>query len=165
MTVSVRSQWWAHALALGVAPAMVLGILLVPEGDREASNREVLLLTLGTFVVTGLVLLAAYYFRGGDSFTADAQGLRTRSRKHGDRTIAWSDILELGWVVSGRYAPGGLAGRMREGGQYERGGPNIATWLAHPTGRLTPRNELLLLRTLCAEHGVTWRDYGPAEVL
>jgi hypothetical protein len=96
---------------------------------------------------------------------ADDCGLRTRSRRRGDQDLAWNEIAELGWVVAGRYAPGGLAGRKREGGSHEPGGPNIAGWLAQPTGQVRPSEALASLRGLCEQHGVAWKDYASAEVM
>jgi hypothetical protein len=165
VSVSVRSRWWVPTAAFAMLPVLMALILTVPESEREGSNGEVLLVILATAVASALFLGALYYFRGSDSFTADDEGLRTQSRKHGNRTLAWSEVVELGWVVPGRYAPGGLAGRLRNGGRYEPGGPNIATWLAQPTGRMAPREELDRLRAFCARHGVAWRDYASAEVL
>ena len=161
----MRSRWWLTIVLVALVPVLVLLLVLVPQDQRSAGDADVALFAIGSAVLLGAITGAADCTRGSDSFTADDRGLRTRSRQFGDHEIAWDELLELGWVVPGGYAPGGLAGRRREGGRYEPGGPNIAGWLAQPTGRLLPGHALAELRELCAQHGVVWRDYAAADVM
>ena len=148
-----------------MVPLLMLLLLLSPEEDRELGNGGVLLFAVATAVLLGLVLGAAYLFRGSDAFSADDTGLHIRSRKLGNKDLAWADLQELGWVVPTRYTRGGLAGRRKTGGSHEPGGPNIAGWLSQPTGVIHPKRDLEDLRALCAQHGVDWRQYAPAEVM
>lgn len=164
MAITVRSRWWLPLVAAAVLPLMILGLLLVPEQERAGSDLEIVLAAAASAVLLLAIVGATYLSRGSDRFSADAEGLHIESRKHGTASIAWQELLELGWVVPGEYAPGGLAGRRRRGGAYDTGGPNIAGWLCQPTGQIAPQ-AISELQALCQQHGVAWRRYSGAEVM
>lgn len=163
--VAVRSRWWVPVLGCVLPPLLLLALLLVPEQDRELGDGGILLFALAMAGVLSLVLVGAFLTSGSDHFSADEAGLHLFSRKHGEQSLAWAELQELGWVPSTRYTRGGLAGRRRDGGSYELGGPNIAGWLSQPAGVFRPKGALEELEALCAQHGVAWRQYAPAEVM
>lgn len=160
--INVTSRWWPAAVLVILLPALILLLMLIPAEERQLGNGGILLFALATLLPLGGIVAGAYLYRGSDSFTANESGLHLRSRRHGNRQLAWTDLVELGWVAPTRYTRGGLAGRTRDGGPYEPGGPSIAGWLCQPTGPVqAPQG----LQELCEQQSVAWRDYAPAEVM
>lgn len=101
----------------------------------------------------------------GSAVTADAHGLRTRSRRFGEQRLSWSELRDVGWVrpPKTQKAATGLAVRRREGGAYDPGGPHIPGWVARPVG--VDEADIDALRRLAEQAGVVWRDYRATDVM
>lgn len=152
-----RSALLATVLFLPVALllALVFELIAQPRSDRMLGVGAFLLLIAGVTVFSGLLMGWVWHSHGTDSVVGDSTGLQITSRRHGDRSLAWSDLAELGWFTAPRVDTG-LVGRVA--------GKDRAIWLCNPFGFKVHRGTAQL-RDLAEAHGVTWRaDYQSVDL-
>ena len=103
-------------LALGWAGLTIYLGAAVPADQRHLGLVPFLLLGEGACAILGLTLYLSFWLPAGkDLITADGSGLQLHSRRHGDRTLAWSEVAELGWMP-GVNSNSGLIGKLRPAG-------------------------------------------------
>lgn len=143
-------------------PLLITPLLLLPSStppeEQFIDTVHLVLWVCVLMAATALLGLWSWRSRGGDECLATDAGLVLRSKRYGDRFLAWDELVELGSVQ--RHL---LAGRTRAGKPYDSPGPFIAGWLCRPAGVVTPRMRREL-QELAELHDIPWRTYAPAEV-
>jgi hypothetical protein len=162
--VTIAAKRWV-LIAAPLLPIVALGVgdaflrVVVPSAPSHLSQMPLVVAFLCAALAAISLLL--WRSRGQDSVVADHQGLCVRSRRHGDRDLAWADLEQLGWLrLMGNRGDTGLVGRL----VHDPGRPlsGRLLWLCNPAGRLLPR-ERRTLQMLAEAHGVEWTTDYPED--
>jgi hypothetical protein len=162
--VTIAPKRWV-LIATPLLPIAALGVgdaylrVVIPSAPSHLSQMPVVVAFL--CVLLAAISLVLWRSRGHDSVIADQQGLRVRSRRHGDRDLAWADLEQLGWLrLIGNRGDTGLVGRLAH--DPGRSSSGRLLWLCNPAGRLLPR-ERRALQALAEAHGVEWTTDYPED--
>jgi len=156
--IRVGPRPWVFLLSPLLPLLLIPLVFATPPRQRHADPTIATLVILGCSAAFAALNLAVWWPRWRESFTADDGGLRIISRRRGNRSLSWSEVATIGWLLpfDGPRADDGLAGRLHTGS-------GNAVWLCNPAGRFKPR-ALKRLRELAARHDVTWEDFRPADL-